>query len=323
MNASQAPARRDMGTLLQRVDQARDQLAAYLPDNVKPENFMALARRAITEQPELAQCSSVSVLRALSRCASSGLALDGQFSTLTVRKSKNGPPTASWDPTYRGMITLALSSGFVTDVQSFVVKAEDEFRVEQGTEPKIHHIPALLRGGRVVAAYAWARLRSGQLVVEILGADDIAAIKAKSPAGDRGPWGHWGDQMARKSAVRRLLKKLPAGPARFIDDLLPASGVAHQAPSLPRVHTSAHQALPEDENAIECRALERIDAASDDAELNAAWQQANLEFNQAGLKVTQAVVSSYEARLNGDQANDDTTPGAHDEWIEAYDDRLP
>jgi phage RecT family recombinase len=317
MNTSQAPARRNVENLLNQVDQAQLQLAAYLADNVKLESFMALARRAITEQPELAQCSSISVLRALSRCASSGLPLDGAFSSLIVRKSKNGPPTATWDPTYRGMITLALSSGFVTDVQSFVVKAEDEFRVEQGTEPKIHHIPALLRGGRVVAAYAWAKLRSGQLVIEILGADDIQAIKAKSPAGDRGPWGSWGDQMARKSAVRRLLKKLPAAPARVLEWL-------SDVPALPpdirsgRITPSSRQAaLPEDENALECAALERLRNAADDAGLNAAWQQTLLEHQQAGVRIPQAVIAAYNELA--DPPTDDREPGPHDEWLDDYD----
>jgi phage RecT family recombinase len=318
MNTNHAPARRNVDNLLEQVERSQLQLAAYLPDNVKLENFMALARRAITEQPELAQCSSVSVLRALSRCASSGLPLDGQFSSLIIRKSKNGPPTATWDPSYRGMITLALSSGFVTDVQSFVVKAEDEFRVEQGTEPKIHHIPALLRGGRVVAAYAWARLRSGQLVVEVLGADDIAAIKAKSPAGDKGPWGSWADQMARKSATRRLLKKLPAGPARILEwDDYPAA-VSRETPAANhQARIAPPAALPEHENMLECGALERLRNAADDAGLNAAWQQTVLEYQQAGVRIPQAVITAYNELA--DPPADDREPGPHDEWLDDYD----
>ncbi|MCH8073580.1 MAG: recombinase RecT [Proteobacteria bacterium] len=74
-----------------------------------------------------------------------------------------------------------------------------------GSEPKIKHVPALLQGGRIVAAYAWARLRSGRLLIEVLGRADLDDIKRSSPAGERGPWGSWESQMARKSAVRRLL----------------------------------------------------------------------------------------------------------------------
>ncbi|MCH8073581.1 MAG: recombinase RecT [Proteobacteria bacterium] len=127
MNTTHAPARRDLNSLLERVDAARDQLEAYLPKGVKVERFTALARRAIAEQPAVAECSVTSVMRALSRCAEPGLPLDGLFSSLIVYKSRNGRSTARWDPSYRGTISLAMSSGFVTDVQSFAVTEHDEF----------------------------------------------------------------------------------------------------------------------------------------------------------------------------------------------------
>ena len=85
MNTQTAPARRDMNSLLERVEQSRSQLQAYLPEGVNVDRFMALARRAVAEQPGLAECSTGSVLRAISNCASSGLPLDGQFSSLIVR----------------------------------------------------------------------------------------------------------------------------------------------------------------------------------------------------------------------------------------------
>ena len=47
MNGNTAPARRDMNSLLARVDGVRAQLAAYLPEGVKVDRFMALARRAV------------------------------------------------------------------------------------------------------------------------------------------------------------------------------------------------------------------------------------------------------------------------------------
>jgi recombinational DNA repair protein RecT len=215
------------------------------------------------------------------------------------------------------MITLALSSGFVTDVQSFVVKAEDDFSVEQGTDPKIHHVPCLLRGGPVVAAYAWAKMRGGQLIVEVLGIDDINRIKAKSAAGDRGPWGSWSDQMARKSAVRRLLKKLPAAPARVLDWTDPVSRETPAANHRARINPPV--ALPEDENALECAALERLRNAADDAELNAAWQQTVLEHQQRGVTIPPAVIAAYRALAEPEgEPEGDPEPGPHTDWLDEY-----
>ena len=320
MNTTQSPARRDMQGLLERIDGARAQLEAYLPEGVKIDRFMALARRAVAEQPRLAECSSGSVLRALSNCAQSGLPIDGQFSSLIIRNSKQGRPTATWDPTYRGMISLAMSSGFVTDVQSFAVTENDEFSVELGTEPTIKHVPALLQGGRIIAAYAWARLRSGRLVIEILGREDLDKIKRSSPAGERGPWGSWESQMAKKSAVRRLLNKLPAAPFRAVLEAAPEAYAMtgtmgapelEASPSAPtQVQTSA---LPEDEHALECRALQRLNDAGDAAELEAAWAQCQVEHSQAGITVSEAVRHAY--RELSDALNE---PG-RDPWIDDYD----
>lgn len=315
MNTNTAPARRDMQGLLDRIDGARTQLEAYLPDGVKIDRFMALARRAVAEQPRLAECSTGSVLRALSDCAQSGLPIDGQFSSLIIRNSKHGRPTATWDPTYRGMISLAMSSGFVTDVQSFSVTENDEFSVELGSEPKIKHVPALLQGGRIIAAYAWARLRSGRLVIEVMGREDLDKIKKSSPAGERGPWGQWESQMAKKSAVRRLLKKLPAAPFRAVLEVTPEpyemTGTMGE-PQLeqPRVTPAV---LPEDEHALECRALERMSDASDAAELEAAWAQTQAEYMQAGIRPGKAVSNGYQERA------DAFAQPSRDTWLDDYD----
>ncbi len=309
-----APAKRNMNQLLQRVDGAKDQIATYLPEGVKVERFMALARRAVAEQPRLAECNTVSVLRALSNCASSGLPLDGQFSSLIVRNSKNGPPTATWDPTYRGMISLAMSSGFVSDVQSFAVTEHDEFSVGFGTEPKITHVPALLQGGRIIAAYAWARLNSGRLVIEVLGRDDLDKIKRSSPAGEKGPWGKWEGQMARKSAVRRLLKKLPAAPIQAL--LASIEPQPAGAPAIDAIATEAPTMMPEDENVLECQALERLRSTGDVPHLQAAWAQCQVDYGQAGLTVPAAVTRAHDELLEALRQ----PPGASDDgWLDDYD----
>ena len=318
------PARRNIETLLERVDGSRGQLEAYLPEGVNVDRFMALARRTIAEQPELADCSATSVLRALSRCAESGLPLDGQFSSLIIYKSKKGGrPTARWDPSYRGMISLAMSSGFVTEVQSFAVTEHDEFSVELGSEPKIKHVPALLTGGRIVAAYAWARLRSGRLVIEILGRADLDKIKEASPAGERGPWGSWESQMARKSAVRRLLKKLPASPFRAVLEAsaepyaMSATVVGPSATHAAIAPPAKQATLPEDDNALECKALERLRDANGEAELAGAWAQSQVEHSQAGLEISAAVSNAYQElteALGGDIEDPE-----RDEWLKQYD----
>lgn len=284
---SPMPARANVNSLLEEVSRGEDALAIFLPDGTSRQRFMALARRAVLEQPALAECSGASVLRALRECALSGLELDGKQSSLIVRRRKQGPPVAAWDATYRGMISLALASGQVRNVEAQVVRAADKFAVELGSEPKLVHLP-LITGARgdVVAVYAIAELTAGGKMIELLTAEDIARIRAMSPSGDKGPWGAWDDEMARKSVLRRLLKKLPAGSRRLTPQ--------QPAPALPAAKADPSPApLPEESFALECRALEQLNAATSIAELDTAWAQARIEHQQRGATVPLAVEARW------------------------------
>lgn len=285
--------RLDVTSLLEEVSRGEASLTAYLPEGTTPQRFMALARRAVQEQPGLADCSAASVLRALRECAMSGLELDGKNSTLIVRKSKQGRPMATWDATYRGMISLALSSGQVRSVEAQAVRAADVFTVELGSEPKLIHRP-LVTGARgdVVAVYAIADLAAGGRMVELLTAEDIARIRAVSPAGDKGPWGPWDDEMARKAALRRLLKKLPASNARRS---APGAGISPPGTQRLAARPPGGQAalLPEDEHAMECRALDQLSSADSVSELDVAWTQAQVEYQQRGAAVPLAVEARW------------------------------
>ena len=98
------------------------------------------------------------------------------------------------------MVSLALASGLVRDVQGYVVRSEDEFHVELGSEPKVRHVPCLLpRCGEVIASYAVATLTSGGRILEVLGRADLEKIRAMSPAGESGPWSTWADEQAKRS----------------------------------------------------------------------------------------------------------------------------
>lgn len=286
-SASQTRTRLD--ALVEEIESQRQALAVYLPEGHSLERFVALARRAILENPAIADCSANSVLRALRDCALSGLELDGRFSSLIVRKSKKGTPTAKWDPSYRGMIRLALESGFVRNVDSNVVREFDEFHVEQGTEPKLVHRPCILKSrGKPLAAYCIVELTNGAKLVEVLTGEDIERIRALSPAA-AGPWSTWADEMARKAAIRRALKKLPAGSAR----LLPLHAEPGRGTRTKLERAPLAELLPEELHALECRHLESLADADDSAALGAAWAAVLVDFNQRGAEVPLALEARH------------------------------
>jgi recombination protein RecT len=271
--------------LLEEVQRRKSDLAVYLPEGVKAERFMALARRAIMETPELADCTANSVLRALRECAISGLELGSGFSSLIVRKPKNGKPIAVWSASYRGLTWQALATGMVRAVESQVVRERDEFSVELGTEPKLVHKPTITsERGSVIAAYAVAELTSGGKLVELLTREDISRIRAMSPA-ERGPWSAWDDEMSKKACIRRILKRLPAGNTRAVQ--------TRPSFDAPRYADPRPALLPEDEHAMECSALEQLANATSMAEIDVAWHAAQLAFGQRGASVPLSVEARW------------------------------
>ena len=289
-SAERTPTTTARTDLVAAIESNRKLLGSYLPPHVAESRFIALATRAVLDNADVMECTTNSVLRALGAAAASGLPIDGKMSSLVVRRQKNGKPIAVWDPSYRGMVYLALESGHVQSVEAHAVHEGDHFAVELGTDPRITHQPNLTRErGEVVAAYAVATLKTGGVVREVLGADDLKRIKATSPAGDRGPWGAWPDRMAMKSAMRRLLKRLPAADigtlgraTAHVAEYDDGEGESYQAVSGP---VERPRAQPQELTDLEARALAAISEAETPEQLTATWGGILTEFRQVGAEV--------------------------------------
>ena len=63
-----------------------------------------------------------------------------------------------------------------------------------------------------------AKLKDGSIEVEVLKPADIEKIRGVSRSKDKGPWVDWWEEMAKKSSIRRLSKRLPLN--TDLDDLI-------------------------------------------------------------------------------------------------------
>lgn len=201
-----------------------DDIVATLVPTIPRDRFLKIALQAITRSPSLLDCTPASFVLALRDAAELGLepsGLMGSAYLVPYRNKKSGKMEAQLIPGYRGLIDLARRSGEVRTVEAHVVRERDEFSFGYGSDQYLHHVPYLnmtgaeddegkpLDAGEYVAAYAFARLASGEVQFDVMDVPELDKIRAQSKAADKGPWAtHWAE-MARKTPTRRLLKYLP------------------------------------------------------------------------------------------------------------------
>ncbi|EJR8429200.1 recombinase RecT, partial [Escherichia coli] len=78
-----------------------------------------------------------------------------------------------------------------------------------GLDEKLIHRPGENEDAPVTHVYAVARLKDGGTQFEVMTRKQIELVRSQSKAGNNGPWvTHW-EEMAKKTAIRRLFKYLP------------------------------------------------------------------------------------------------------------------
>lgn len=192
-----------------------------LPSNVSFDAFRNAAVVAVTDNPEILKCSRESIFKSVRRLAAAGLIPDGREAALVPYKGQ-----AQAMPMVAGLIKVARNSGEITSIWAEVVREGEDLRVwiEGGERKFDHSYDPLHRSGKIVGAYAVAKLRDGSIEFEPMAWKDIdkrrrasATQKGDTPTGI---WGQWTAEMAKKTVIRALCKRLPmsASDLRQIED---------------------------------------------------------------------------------------------------------
>lgn len=204
------------------------EFAKLLPKHMPPERFARHLLNYAIRAPEVLECQPASILKSMLDAAQMGLAPDGLLGSgyLVTFKNKDRATgqkvkQCQFIPGYRGLIDLARRSGVIQQISGQVVRKGDVFEYELGDAPRLRHVPLMDTtsdeevGHRpIVAAYAVALLTDGSKQVEVLTVADLQKIQGSSQSGasEFSPWAKWPEEMARKSAVKRLCKYLPLSP---------------------------------------------------------------------------------------------------------------
>ena len=216
------------------VKAANDQLsarqtdfAAALPAHIPVERFMRVVMTAVQRNPALAAADRASLFNSALMAAQDGLLPDGREGALVIyrtRVKRNGADhwieAVQWMPMVAGILKKVRNSGELASIVARVVYAGDKFRswvddtgehIEYEADPEADH-------NTIRCVFAMAKLKDGTIEVEVLRPADIEKIRNVSRSKDKGPWVDWWDEMAKKSAIRRLSKRLPL--STDLDDVI-------------------------------------------------------------------------------------------------------
>lgn len=200
----------------QDVQNLQPELQRMLPPSIPADKFVRTVQTAITLNPDIAQCDKQSVLAACMKAASDGLILDGREAVLNVfnvKVKKGGQEVwekrAQYMPMVTGVIKRVRNSGEVARLNAFVVHANDEFEVTYGLDMSLKHRPNFADPGHPIGAYAICRFKDGLDDFEFMTRAEIEDIRGRSKSKDKGPWVTDWKEMAKKTVIRRLSKRLP------------------------------------------------------------------------------------------------------------------
>ena len=207
MTQSISPLVQMQGTLEKMADKFKE----ALPSTMDEWKFISVAKLTLNQNPKLLQADRNSLMQTFMRAAQDGLYLDGKEAA-AVQYGQS----VQYIPMVEGVIKVLHNSGLIKTLSAEVVYENDLFDYELGTKQHITHKP-LITGdrGKPVCVYAIAVTSNDGQYIEIMNMDDVNKCKqqAKGASSPHSPWVKWFDQMAKKTVIHRIAKRLPKNDA--------------------------------------------------------------------------------------------------------------
>lgn len=184
----------------------QEQLKSALPPHVTVDKFLRVAMTALQQNPNLLNLDRPSLFAAVVTAAQLGLLPDAQLGEayFVPRKGK-----VCLDPGYRGLIKLA-RQGDIGFVEAELIHKNDHTTYILGDDSRLECIVSWMDRGEMIAAYAVAKFRDGSMAARtVMTKAQVDAIRATSQNASGPAWTNHYEEMAKKTALRRLAKLLP------------------------------------------------------------------------------------------------------------------
>lgn len=192
------------------------EFTSALPSHIKPEQFQRVAMTAIQNNPELLNADRQSLFGSVMKAAQDGLLPDGREGALIIFKTKDRQTQqwlkkVQWMPMIGGVLKKIRQSGELASITSQIVYGADQFDywIDDDGEHLQHRPSFGDERGPVRLVYALAKTKDNSVYIEVMTVADVEKVRGASKSKDRGPWVDWWEQMAKKSAMHRLAKRLP------------------------------------------------------------------------------------------------------------------
>lgn len=199
-----------VGTMM---EASADRLAHVLPRHMTPGKLMQVVTTLVYRTPKLQQCPPATILAAVMQAAELGLDLSpamGEAYLIPRWNKASGGLECQFQPGYQGLVKLARQSGSVAYIQARVVHEADSFGYRYTPDLAFEHTPYIGGDpGQITHVYCMAKLSSGDFMVEVMTRDEVEGIRRRSESAERGPWVSDWAEMARKTVLKRLCKRLP------------------------------------------------------------------------------------------------------------------
>ena len=207
MTQSISPLVQMQGTLEKMADKFKE----ALPSTMDEWKFISVAKLTLNQNPKLLQADRNSLMQTFMKAAQDGLYLDGKEAA-AVQYGQS----VQYIPMVEGVIKVLHNSGLIKTISAEVVYENDLFDYELGSKPHITHKPCITGDrGKPVCVYAIAVTINKGEYYEVMSMSDIDKCRqvSKASSSPHSPWSKWFDQMAKKTVIHRIAKRLPKNDA--------------------------------------------------------------------------------------------------------------
>ena len=222
-----------------RVDLSKmtQEFQAALPQQIPVDRFVRTIVTAVQMQPELLETDRRTLISSCMKAAQDGLMLDGREAGLSVYNDRQkGGKTVAYLPMVGGIMKKIRQSGEISSIRAHVVYQGDEFDFELGDNERIHHKPNLGTPGNPIAVYAIAKFKDGDIQREVMSLAQVEKIRTKATGIGKACWASQWGEMAKKTVIRRLAKRLPC--SNDLDRVLDSdNAVSYTHLTLPTIYS--------------------------------------------------------------------------------------